>query len=249
MGVLDGKTALVTGASKGIGAAIARALGQAGAQVVVNYTTSKAGADRIVSEIVSQGGSAVAVKANVAKAAELQALFAETEKVFGVLDILVNNAGVYSFGPLESVTEDEFHRQFNTNVLGAMLACQEAVKLFPKTGGSIINIGTAASETGIPHAVIYLATKSGLDAITRVLAQELGPRNIRVNSLNPGGTETEGAHAIGIIGSDFQKQLIAKTPLGRFGKPDDIAQVAVFFASDAAAWLTGEIVHVSGGAR
>jgi 3-oxoacyl-[acyl-carrier protein] reductase len=249
MGVLDGKRALVTGASKGIGAAIAKALGGAGAQVAINYASSKEGADRTVSEIVSQGGTAVAVKANIASASELKALFAETKKIFGGLDILVNNAGVYSFGPLESATEDEFHRQFNTNVLGPMLACQEAAKLFPKTGGSIINIGTAASETGTPNAVIYLATKGALDAITRVLAKELGPRNIRVNSLNPGGTETEGAHAIGVIGSDFQKQLIAKTPLGRFGKPDDVGPVAVFFASDASAWLTGEIVHVSGGAR
>jgi 3-oxoacyl-[acyl-carrier protein] reductase len=196
MGALSGKVALVTGASKGIGAGIAKGLAEQGAAVVVNYASSKEGADRVV-----------------AKTAEVKELFQRTIEAFGALDVLVNNAGVYSFGPLESATEQEFHRQFNTNVLGVILATQEAVKLFAEKGGSIINIGTAASQTGAPNMVLYLATKSAVDSVTRVLAKELGSRNIRVNSVNPGGTETEGAHALGVIGSDFQKQLIAQPPL------------------------------------
>lgn len=249
MGVLNGKVALVTGASKGIGAGIAKGLAEAGAAVVVNYASSKEGADRVVAEIGSKGGKAIAVKGDISKAAEVKQLFQETIKAFGALDVLVNNAGVYSFGPLESATEDEFHRQFNTNVLGLILATQEAVKNFAEKGGSIINIGTAASQTGAPNMVLYLATKSAVDSVTRVLSKELGPRKIRVNSINPGGTETEGAHALGVIGSDFQKQLIAQTPLGRFGQPEDMAHIAVFLASDASEWLTGEILHASGGAR
>jgi 3-oxoacyl-[acyl-carrier protein] reductase len=249
MGVLDGKVGLVTGASKGIGAGIAKGLAEAGAAVVVNYASSKEGADRVVEEITSKGGRAIAVKGDIAKAADVKRLFQETAKAFGRLDVLVNNAGVYSFGPLESATEEEFHRQFNINVLGLILTTQEAVKLFAEKGGSVINIGTAASQTGAPNMVLYLATKSGVDSVTRVLSKELGPRNIRVNSINPGGTETEGVHALGVIGSDFQKQLIAKTPLGRFGQPEDIARIAVFLASDASGWLTGEILHASGGAR
>jgi 3-oxoacyl-[acyl-carrier protein] reductase len=249
MGVLNGKVALVTGASKGIGAGIAKALAEQGAAVVVNYASSKEGADRVVAAIVGKGGRAIAVKGDIAKAAEVKELFQETMKAFGTLDVLVNNAGVYSFGPLESATEEEFHRQFNTNVLGLILATQEAVKLFAEKGGSIINIGTAASQTGAPNMVLYLATKSAVDSVTRVLSKELGPRNIRVNSINPGGTETEGVHALGVIGSDFQKQLIAQTPLGRFGQPEDIAHIAVFLASDVSGWLTGEILHASGGAR
>jgi 3-oxoacyl-[acyl-carrier protein] reductase len=249
MGVLDGKVALVTGASKGIGAGIAKGLAEAGAAVVVNYASSKEGADRVVAEIGSKGGRAIAVKGDISKAAEVKQLFQETIQAFGALDILVNNAGVYSFGPLESATEEEFHRQFNTNVLGLIMATQEAVKLFADKGGSIINIGTAASQTGAANMVLYLATKSAVDSVTRVLSKELGPRNIRVNSINPGGTETEGAHALGVIGSDFQTQLIAQTPLGRFGQPEDIAHIAVFLASDASGWLTGEILHASGGAR
>jgi 3-oxoacyl-[acyl-carrier protein] reductase len=249
MGVLDGKVALVTGASKGIGAGIAKGLAEAGAAVVVNYASSKEGADRVVAEIGSKGGRAIAVKGDISKAAEVKQLFQKTIQAFGALDILVNNAGVYSFGPLESATEEEFHRQFNTNVLGLIMATQEAVKLFADKGGSIINIGTAASQTGAANMVLYLATKSAVDSVTRVLSKELGPRNIRVNSINPGGTETEGAHALGVIGSDFQKQLIAQTPLGRFGQPEDIAHIAVFLASDASGWLTGEILHASGGAR
>jgi 3-oxoacyl-[acyl-carrier protein] reductase len=249
MGVLDGKVGLVTGASKGIGAGIAKGLAEAGAAVVVNYASSKEGADRVVEEITSKGGRAIAVKGDIAKATDVKRLFQETAKAFGRLDVLVNNAGVYSFGPLESATEEEFHRQFNINVLGLILTTQEAVKLFAENGGSVINIGTAASQTGAPNMVLYLATKSGVDSVTRVLSKELGPRNIRVNSINPGGTETEGVHALGVIGSDFQKQLIAKTPLGRFGRPEDTARIAVFLASDASGWLTGEILHASGGAR
>jgi 3-oxoacyl-[acyl-carrier protein] reductase len=249
MGVLNGKVALVTGASKGIGAAIAKGLAEAGAAVVVNYASSKEGADRVVAEIASKDGKAIAVKGDISKTTEVKQLFEEAIKSFGTLDVLVNNAGVYSFGPLESATEEEFHRQFNTNVLGLISATQEAVKLFAEKGGSIINIGTAASQTGAPNMVLYLATKSAIDSVTRVLSKELGPRKIRVNSINPGGTETEGAHALGVIGSDFQKELIAKTPLGRFGQPEDIAHIAVFLASDASGWLTGEILHASGGAR
>jgi 3-oxoacyl-[acyl-carrier protein] reductase len=249
MGVLDGKVGLVTGASKGIGAGIAKGLAEAGAAVVVNYASSKEGADRVVEEITSKGGRAIAVKGDIAKATDVKRLFQETAKAFGRLDVLVNNAGVYSFGPIESATEEEFHRQFNINVLGLILTTQEAVRLFAEKGGSVINIGTAASQTGAPNMVLYLATKSGVDSVTRVLSKELGPRNIRVNSINPGGTETEGVHALGVIGSDFQKQLIAKTPLGRFGQPEDTARIAVFLASDASGWLTGEILHASGGAR
>ena len=249
MGTLSGKVALVTGASKGIGAGIAKALAGEGAAVVVNYASSKEGADRVVAEIARKGGKAVAVKCDIAKTAQVKELFLETIKAFGALDVLVNNAGVYSFGPLESATEEEFHRQFNTNVLGLILTTQEAVKLFPNRGGSIINIGTAASQSGAPNMVLYLATKSAVDSVTRVLSKELGPRNIRVNSINPGGTDTEGAHALGVIGSDFQKQLVAQTPLGRFGQPEDIAHIAVFLASDASGWLTGEILHASGGVR
>jgi 3-oxoacyl-[acyl-carrier protein] reductase len=249
MRVLDGKVAVVTGASKGIGAGIAKAFAAAGAAVVVNYATSKGGADRIVAEIMSKGGKAIAVQSNVSRSSDVGRLFEETEKAFGPLDVLVNNAGVYSFGPLETVTEEEFHRQFNTNVLGVLLAAQEAAKRFGGRGGSIINIGTAGTQAAFPETVLYTATKSSVDAITRVLAKELGPRNIRVNSINPGGTETEGAHALGVIGSEFEKRIIAQTPLGRFGQPADIAPIAVFLASEDARWLTGEILVASGGMR
>jgi 3-oxoacyl-[acyl-carrier protein] reductase len=249
MGLLNGKVAVVTGASKGIGAGIAKGLAEAGAAVVVNYASSKEGGDRVVAEIERKGGRAVAVKGDVSKAVDVKLLFEKTVDAFGAIDVLVNNAGVYSFGPLESVTEDEFHRQFNTNVLGTLLMTQEAVRIFGEKGGSIINIGTAASQTGSPNMVLYLATKSSLDAVTRVLSKEHGPKKIRVNSINPGGTETEGAHTLGVIGSAFQKHLIAQTPLGRFGQPEDIAPIAVFLASDASGWLTGEIFHASGGAR
>ena len=249
MGELTGRVAIVTGASKGIGAGIAKALGKAGAAVVVNYASSKDGADRVVKEIAQNGGKAIAVQGDVAKAGDVKRLFAETKKAFGSLDILVNNAGVYDFVPLESVTEEEFHREFNTNVLGLILATREAVKYFGAEGGSVINVGSAASTTTPPNTVIYTATKGAVDAVTRVLARELGPRKIRVNSINPGGVETEGTQSAGVVGSDFQKQLIAQTPLGRFGQPEDIAPVAVFLASGASAWLTGEVLLASGGFR
>jgi len=246
---LKGKVAVVTGASKGIGAGIAKALAAAGAAVVVNYNSSKEGADRVVSEITGKGGKAVAVQGDVAKAADVKRLFQETKKAFGSLDVLVNNAGIYQFTPLEAATETEFHRQFNTNVLGLILATQEAVKYFGPDGGSVINIGSVASEDTPPTSVVYSATKGAVDAVTGVLAKELGPRNIRVNSINPGGVETEGVQAAGILGSDFAKQLVARTPLGRFGQPEDIAPVAVFLASADSGWLTGEIIRASGGLK
>jgi 3-oxoacyl-[acyl-carrier protein] reductase len=244
---LKGKIAVVTGASKGIGAGIAKALAAAGAAVVVNYSSSKAGADRVVAEITGKGGKAIAVQGDVAKAADVQRLFTETKKAFGPLDVLVNNAGVYQFQPLEAATEKEFHREFNTNVLGLILATQEAVKHFGPDGGSVINIGSVASDTTPPMSVVYSASKGAVDAITGVLAKELGPRKIRVNSINPGGVETEGVHTAGIADSDFQKQMIARTALGRFGQPEDIAPVAVFLASADSGWLTGEVIRASGG--
>ena len=249
MSALKGKVAIVTGASKGIGSGIAKGLAEAGASVVVNYASSKKDADQVVDEIKQRGGKAIAVQGDVSKAADVKKLFAETRKAFGELDILVNNAGVYEFAPLESVTEDEFHREFNTNVLGTILAAREAVKYFGDKGGSIINVGSVASTMTPPNSVVYSATKGAIDAVTRVLARELGPKKIRVNSINPGGVETEGTHRGGIVGSDFAKQLIAQTPLGRFGQPDDIAPVAVFLASPASGWLTGEVLRASGGLR
>jgi len=249
MGELTGKVAIVTGASKGIGAGIARALGKAGAAVAVNYASSKDGAERVAKEITQNGGKAIAVQGDVAKAGDVRRLFEETKKVFGSLDILVNNAGVYEFAPLESVTEQEFHREFNTNVLGMILATQEAVKYFGSRGGSVINVGSVASSLTLPNTVVYSATKGAVDAVTRVLAKELGPKKIRVNSINPGGVETEGTHRIGVVGSDFEKQMVAQTPLGRFGQPEDIAPVAVFLASEASGWLTGEVLRASGGLR
>jgi 3-oxoacyl-[acyl-carrier protein] reductase len=249
MSELAGKVAIVTGASKGIGAGIAKGLGAAGAAVVVNYASSKEGADRVVAEITSKGGRAIAVQGDVSKATDVQRLFAETKKAFGSLDVLVNNAGVFQFDPLESVTEDEFHREFNTNVLGLILATQEAVKFFGPEGGSVINISSVASSLTPPMSVVYSATKGAVDAVTRVLAKELGPRKIRVNSINPGGVETEGVHRIGMIGSDQQKQMVAQTPLGRLGQPEDIAPVAVFLASEKSGWMTGETIAVSGGLR
>jgi 3-oxoacyl-[acyl-carrier protein] reductase len=249
MGELTGKVAVVTGASKGIGAGIAKALAKAGAAIVVNYASSKDGAERVVQEIKQSGGKAIAVRGDVAKASDVKLLFEETKKAFGSLDILVNNAGVYEFAPLEAVTEQEFHREFNTNVLGLILATREAVKYFGPGGGSVINVGSTASSLTPPNTVVYTATKGAVDAVTGVLAKELGPKKIRVNSVNPGGVETEGTHRIGMIGSDFQKQMVAQTPLGRFGQPEDIAPVAVFLASDASAWLTGEVLRASGGLR
>jgi 3-oxoacyl-[acyl-carrier protein] reductase len=249
MSDLNGKVAVVTGASKGIGAGIAKSLGAAGAAVVVNYASSKEGADRVVADIKISGGKAIAVKGDVAKAADVERLFDETRKAFGKVDVLVNNAGVYKFDPIEQVTEDEFHRQFNTNVLGTLLATREAVKHFGNNGGSVINISSVASTDAVPASSIYSATKGAVDTLTRELAAELGPRNIRVNVIAPGGVETEGVHALGIIGSDFEKQMIGKTPLGRLGQPDDIARVAVFLASDDSAWMTGERLAAAGGYR
>jgi len=246
---LTGKVAVVTGASKGIGAAIAQHLAAEGAAVVVNYSSSKEGADRVVAEISKAGGKALAVKANVSKKSDIDLLFAETKKAFGKLDILINNAGIYEFSPLEAITEDHFHKQFNLNVLGLILASQEAVKHIGPAGGSIVNISSVASTAGLPNAAVYSATKAAVDAVTRSLAKELGPRKIRVNSLNPGMVETEGVHAAGIAESDMRKQTEATTPLGRIGQPQDIATVAVFLASDDSQWITGETLFVSGGLR
>ena len=247
MSDLSGKVAIVTGASKGIGASIAKSLAAAGAAVVVNYASSRDGAERVVADIKAKGGKAIAVKGDVAKSAEVSRLFEESQKAFGRLDVLVNNAGIYQFQPLDGITEDEFHREFNTNVLGTILAAKEAAKHFGPDGGSIINLSSVASVQAVPGAAVYSATKGAVDAVTRVLAAELGPRKIRVNAIAPGGVETEGTHALGMIGSDFEKQMVARTALGRLGQPDDIARIAVFLASDAAAWLTGERLTASGG--
>lgn len=247
MAQLTGKIAIVTGASKGIGAGIAKGLAAAGASVVVNYAGSKDGADAVVREIVARDGKAVAVQADVAKAEDVKRLFAETKRNFGAPSILVNNAGVYNFQPLGEISEEQFHRQFDTNVLGVLLATQEAAKHF-EAGGSIINISSIASANATPNTAVYSATKAAVDSITRVLSRELGPRRIRVNSINPGPTETEGTHALGVFESEFGKQLVAGTPLGRSGLPVDIAPAAVFLASDEGAWITGESIRVSGGA-
>lgn len=249
MSDLKGKVAVVTGASKGIGAGIARKFAAAGASVVVNYASSKEGAERVVNEITASGGKAIAVQGDMSKAADVKRLFAESTKAFGKLDILVNNAGVYAFAALEDINEQEFYRHFNINVLGPILATQEALKHFGNSGGSVINISSLASTLSLPATAVYSATKSALDSVTRVLSTELAGRNIRVNTIAPGGVETEGTHAAGVIGSDMEKQMIASTPLGRLGTPDDIAQVAVFLASEASGWVTGERITASGGYR
>jgi 3-oxoacyl-[acyl-carrier protein] reductase len=246
-GKLAGKVAVVTGASKGIGAAIAKHLAAEGASVVVNYSSSKSGADKVVAEITSAGGKAVAVQGDMAKKADIEKLFVETKKTFGRLDILINNAGIYESSPLENVTEEHFHKQFNLNVLGLILATQAATKLFDAAGGSIINISSVASTLGFPTYAVYSGTKGAVDAITRSLAKELGPRGIRVNAINPGMIETEGAHAAGIATSDMRKQVEAQTPLGRIGQPQDIAGAAVFLASSDSSWITGQTFVVSGG--
>jgi len=246
---LQGKVAVVTGASKGIGAGIARALGAAGAAVVVNYASDKAGADKAVADIKAKGGKAVAVKGDVSKTADVKHLFDETRRAFGKLDVLVNNAGVFKFAPLEETTEGEYQRQFGINVLGPLQATREALPLFGPEGGSVINISSIVSRMGIPGSSIYAGTKGALDTITQVLASELGSRKIRVNSINPGMVESEGTHTAGFIGSDFQKDVEAKAPLGRIGQPEDVAKVAVFLASDDSAWLTGERISASGGHR
>lgn len=249
MGKLKGKVAVVTGASKGIGASIAKGLGAEGASVVVNYSSDKAGAERVVAEINGKGGKALAVQGDVSKSADVQRIFGEAKKIYGKIDVLVNNAGVYQFDPLEAVTEAEFHREFNTNVLGPILAIRESVKHFGADGGSVINVSSVVSEKGLPGSVVYSATKSALDSVTRVLATELGPRKIRVNTIAPGGVDTEGTRTAGVVGSDFEKQIVSQTPLGRFGQPDDIARVAVFLASEDSSWLTGERITASGGFR
>jgi 3-oxoacyl-[acyl-carrier protein] reductase len=246
---LTDRIAVVTGASKGIGAEIARELAAAGATVVVNYASDKSGADRVVDEIAKRGGTAVAIQANVAKKADVQRLFAATSQAFGKIDILLNNAGVYEFGSLEEITEESFHRQFNVNVLGLLLATQEGVKHFNPAGGSIINISSTTTSITPPATAVYTGTKGAVDAITRTLAKELAPRKIRVNAINPGMVETEGVTAAGYDQGEFRKQVEAQTPLTRIGRPDDIAPAAVFFASDDSKWITGEILRVAGGLR
>jgi 3-oxoacyl-[acyl-carrier protein] reductase len=246
---LSGKVALVTGASKGIGASIATHLAAEGAAVVVNYASSKEGADRVVAEITAQGGKAVAVQANVADPADIARLVAETKAAFGPIDILVNNAGIYEFAPIDELTAEHFHRHFDLNVLGLLLTTQESLKAFNPAGGSVINLSSIASTARLPGSAVYSATKASVDAITRVLAAELGPRGIRVNSVNPGMVETEGTHTAGIIESDFQKLIKSQTPLGRIGQPQDIGTVVTFLASSDAAWLSGESIFVAGGYR
>ena len=247
MSKLKDKVAIVTGASKGIGASIAKYFAKEGASVVVNYASSKEGADRVVEEITSKGGKAVAVQADVAKPAEIDRLFAETKKAFGKLDVLVNNAGIYEFSPIENVTEEHFHKQFNTNVLGLIFASKAAANQFGPEGGSIINISSVVSTFAPPTSAVYSATKGAVDTATKVLANELGSRKIRVNSINPGMVETEGVHTAGFTEGDFRKQIEAQTPLGRIGQVEDIAPAAVFFASPDSAWITGQSLVISGG--
>jgi 3-oxoacyl-[acyl-carrier protein] reductase len=246
---LHGKVAIVTGASKGIGAAIAKGMAKAGANVVVNYASDRSGAEKAVAAITAAGGKAVAVKADVSKSADVKELFEQTIRTFGRLDILVNNAGVYRFEPIEAVTEEEFHRMYNTNVLGAILTMQEAIKHFAPEGGAIINIATAGVSSTLPMSSVYTSSKSALVALSSVLAKELGPRNIRVNVVAPGATETEGAHAIGVLGGPMVKQLADGTPLGRLGQPEDMVGPVVFLASSDAHWVTGEVLFASGGSR
>jgi 3-oxoacyl-[acyl-carrier protein] reductase len=249
MSKLKNKVAIVTGASKGIGAGIAKAYGTEGASVVVNYSSDKEGAERVVNEITEAGGKAVAVQGNVSVGADVKRLFAETKAAYGKVDILVNNAGVFKFEPLEAITEEEFHRQFNTNVLGTILATQEAAKHFNGDGGSVINVSSIVSDNPMANSVVYSATKGAVDTIAVALSKEFSGKKIRVNTIAPGGVETEGTHTEGIIGSDFEKLMIAGTPLGRIGQPNDIAKVAVFLASDDAEWVNGEKISVSGGFR
>jgi 3-oxoacyl-[acyl-carrier protein] reductase len=248
---LKGKAAVVTGASKGIGAAIAKQLADEGAAVVVNYASSKQGADRVVAAITDKGGKAIAVQADMAKPADIKRLFAETKKAFGRLDVLINNAGIYEFAPLEEVTPEHFHKHFDLNVLGLILASQEAARHFGPEGGSIVNLSSVVATAAPPMASVYSATKAAVDAVTRSLAKELGPRKIRVNSINPGMVETEGTTSAGIAAneSDFRKQFEAQAPLGRIGQPRDIAPAAVFLASSDSGWITGETLYIAGGFR
>lgn len=247
MSKLQGKVAIVTGASKGIGAAIAKQLAAEGAAVVVNYASSKTGAERVVADIVKQGGKAIAIQADVSKQPDIERLFSETQKAFGRLDILVNNAGIYEFSPLEGVTGEHFHKQFDLNVLGLVLTSKEAAKYFDGSGGSIINISSLVSTFAPPSASVYSATKAAVDAVTKSLSKELGPRNIRVNAINPGMVETEGVHTAGFDQGEFRKDLESRTPLGRIGQVGDIAPAAVFFASSDSAWITGETLVIAGG--
>jgi 3-oxoacyl-[acyl-carrier protein] reductase len=249
MSKLSNKVAVVTGASKGIGADIAKSLAAEGASVVVNYASSKEGADKVVAAIVAKGGKAIAVQGDVSKQADITRLFAETKKVFGQLDILVNNAGVYTFAPLDQVTEELFHQQFNVNVLGLLLTTKEATKYFNGGGGSVINISSAVTTLYPPGSSTYTATKASVDAITVILSKELGAKGIRVNAINPGIVETEGTHTAGFIGSDLEKGFVAQTPLGRIGQVDDISPAAVFLASSDSKYMTGQTVNISGGIR
>jgi 3-oxoacyl-[acyl-carrier protein] reductase len=244
---LTGKVAIVTGASAGIGAAVAKSLAAAGAAVAVNYSSNKEGAHRTVAEIIAKGGRAMAIHADVSMAAHVKRLFQEARKALGVPNVLVNNAGRYNFGPIDTVTEEDFHRDFNLNVLGPILTVREALKYFPEAGGSIINISSITSENPVPNSTVYSASKGAVDSLTVALAKELGPRKIRVNAVAPGVTVTEGIHRIGLMGSEQEKVMAAATPLRRLGQPDDIAPLVTFLASDDAAWLTGERISASGG--
>jgi 3-oxoacyl-[acyl-carrier protein] reductase len=248
-GKLNGKVAVVTGASKGIGAGIAKEFAAEGAAVVVNYASSKSDADKVVDEITKRGGKAVAAQANVAKKTDVERLFATAKKAFGKIDILVNNAGVYDWSPIGEITEEQFHKQFDVNVLGLLLTTQEAVKQFGPTGGNIINVSSTVTSLTPPGSSVYTATKGAVDAITRTLAKELGPRKIRVNAINPGLVETEGVRSAGYDQGDLRQSIEAQTPFGRIGQPDDIAPTAVFFASSDSKWVTGETLRVAGGLR
>lgn len=244
---LENKVAVVTGASKGIGAGIAKSFAKAGAKVVVNYASSKASADRVFSEIIENGGIAIAVQADISKLADIRRLFDETINAFGQLDVLVNNAGVFKIELLDGISEESFHLQMNTHLMGPILSIQQAVKLFGENGGSIINVSSTVSQNPIPGVMVYSAAKAGIDNVTKTLAKELGPKKIRINTIAPGVTDTEGNHEMGIIGGDIEKQMLPLTPLGRIGLPEDIAKVALFLASDDAGWVTGERITVSGG--
>lgn len=248
-GKLNGKVALITGSSKGIGAGIAKAYANEGAAVVVNYASSREGADKVVQEIIANGGKAIAVQGSVDHAADVKRIFEETVKAFGKLDILVNNAGIYNFAGIEDITEESFHKMFNINVLGSILTIQQAVKLFGDNGGVIINTGSIVSTLDMPTALVYTQTKYAIDAMTRILAKELGPKNIRVNSINPGLIETEGSHSSGVMQGEAEKWHVSQTPLGRVGTPEDIAKVAIFLASEDSYWVNGETIAVAGGQR
>ncbi len=244
---LEGKVAIVTGGSKGIGAAIAEELAEEGASVVVNYSTSKDKAEDVVQSIKRKGGRSVAIQADLTNQKEIRYLFSETEKIFGKLDILINNAGFYEFAPLEKITVEHYHKHFNLNVLGVLLTCQTAVNYFNPGGGSIVNISSLASKSWAPYATVYSATKAAVDSITKSLGCELGSKNIRVNAINPGIVQTEGTQSTGIIESELRKKVEARTPLGRIGLPKDITKAALFFASDDSAWITGETLVITGG--